>query len=80
MNLHGSIKDLQNNIVQLYLKLEHRFSENVLIRELWSAMGHDVSQQIQSLNALPQSFWNQLIEGKGRSADCVDRGCPPSKH
>ena len=60
MNLHGSIKDLQNKIVQLYLKLEHRFSENGLIRELWSAMANDVSQQIRSLNALPPSFWNQL--------------------
>jgi hypothetical protein len=60
MNLHGSIKDLQNKIVQLYLQLEHRFSENELIRELWSAMANDVSQQIRSLNALPPSFWNQL--------------------
>jgi hypothetical protein len=60
MNLHGSIKDLQNKIVQLYLKLEHRFSENGLIRELWSGMANDVSQQIRSLNALPPSFWNQL--------------------
>ena len=60
MNLHGSIKDLQNKIVQLYLKLEHRFSENPLIRDLWGGMAHDVSQQIKSLNALPQSVWNQL--------------------
>jgi hypothetical protein len=60
MNLHGSIRELQNTIVQLYLNLEHRFSENSLIRELWRAMAHDVSQQISSLNALPQSFWNQL--------------------
>ena len=60
MNLQGSLKDLQNKIAQMYLKLEHRFSENGLIRELWSAMANDVSQQIRSLNALPQSFWNQL--------------------
>ena len=60
MNLHGSIKDLQNKIVQLYLKLEHRFSENGLIRELWGGMANDVSLQIRSLNALPPSFWNQL--------------------
>ena len=60
MNLHGSIKELQNTIVQLYVKLEQRFSENHLISELWSAMAHDVSQQILSLNALPQSFWNEL--------------------
>jgi hypothetical protein len=60
MNLHGSIKDLQNKIAQMYLKLEHRFSENGLIRELWSAMANDITQQIRSLNALPQSFWNQL--------------------
>jgi hypothetical protein len=60
MNLHGSIKDLQNKIIQRYLKLQHRFSENELIRELWGAMAHDVSQQVTSLSALPQSFWNQL--------------------
>ncbi len=60
MNLHGSIKELQNNIVQLYLSLEQRFSENQLVRDLWAAMAHDVSQQIHSLDALPQSFWNQL--------------------
>ncbi len=64
MNLHGSIRDHQNKLVQLYLKLEHRFSENGLIRELWSAMAHDVSQQIQSLNAFSQSFWNQLKNEK----------------
>lgn len=60
MNLHGSIRDLQSKMVQLYLKLEKRFSENLLIRELWTAMANDVSEQIRSLNALPQSFWNQL--------------------
>ena len=60
MNLHGSIRTLQNRIAHLYIQLEQRFSENMLIRELWSSMAHDVSQQIQSLNALPQSFWNQL--------------------
>jgi hypothetical protein len=40
--------------------LEQRFSENQLIRELWGAMAHDVSQQIASLDALPPSFWNEL--------------------
>jgi hypothetical protein len=60
MNLHGSIKELQNTIVQLYLNSEQHFSENSLIRELWSTMAHDVSQQISSMNALPHSFWSQL--------------------
>ena len=60
MNLHGSIKELQSTIVKLYLDLEQHFSENQLIREMWAAMAHDVAQQIQSLDALPQSFWNQL--------------------
>ena len=60
MNLHGSIKELQSKISQLYLKLEDRFSENGLIRELWGAMAHDIEQQVTSLNALPQSFWKQL--------------------
>ncbi len=73
MNLHGSIKELQNSIAQLYLKLEERFSENHLIRELWGAMAHDVSQQILSLNALPQSFWNQLKKDKvGLSIETIE--------
>ncbi|NWG75414.1 MAG: hypothetical protein HXY24_12525 [Rubrivivax sp.] len=60
MNLQGSIRDLQKRLSQLYLNLGQRFSENSLIRELWDSMGHDVSRQLNSLNALPQSFWNQL--------------------
>ncbi len=60
MNLFGPITELQNTVVKLYLKLEHRFKENGLIRDLWSAMAHDISQQINSLKALPPSFWNQL--------------------
>jgi hypothetical protein len=60
MNLHGSVREAQNTIVRTYLELEQRFNENGLIRESWNAMAHDVFQQIQSLNALPQSFWNQL--------------------
>lgn len=73
MNLHGSIKELQNTIVQLYVKLEQRFSENRLISELWSAMAKDVSQQILSLNALPQSFWNELKkERDGLSIDAAE--------
>jgi hypothetical protein len=67
MNLQGSIKDLQNTIAGLYLKLEQRFSENQLISELWGAMAHDVSQQILSLNALPKAFWNQLKKDKDGS-------------
>jgi hypothetical protein len=73
MNLHGSIKELQNTIVQLYLNSEQRFSENSLIRELWSTMAHDVSLQISSMNALPHSFWNQLKqENGGLSAEISD--------
>lgn len=62
MNLRGSITDLQKRVSQLYLKIGQRFSENSLIRELWSAMEHDLSQQLHSLNALPAFFWNQLIK------------------
>jgi hypothetical protein len=60
MNLQGSITELQNTVAQLYLQLEQRFKENQIIRDLWSAMAHDVEQQKRSLNALPASFWNQL--------------------
>jgi hypothetical protein len=76
MNLHGSIKAHQNTISQLYLKLEQRFSENQLIRELWGAMAHDVSQQISSLDALPKAFWNQLKkEGNSLSIEAPDASC-----
>ena len=60
MNLHRSIADLQKAAIQLYLKLKQRFKDNELIRELWSAMADDLSQQKGSLKALPPSFWNQL--------------------
>jgi|WetSurMetagenome_2_1015567.scaffolds.fasta_scaffold228833_1 hypothetical protein len=72
MNLHGSIKELQSAIVKLYLELEQHFSENTLIRELWNTMAHDVSQQIRSLDMLPQSFWTQLKkEPNAPAADAV---------
>ena len=65
MNLHGSIADLQKASIQLYLKLQKRFKDNVLIRELWESMAGDVSQQKDSLKALPPSFWNQLQKEHG---------------
>ncbi len=60
MNLNRSMADLQKAAIQLYLKLQQRFKDNVLIRELWSSMANDLSQQRDSLKALPSSFWNQL--------------------
>jgi len=60
MNLQGSTTELQDTIVKLYVELEQRFKENQLIRDLWSAMAHDVTQQKRSMSALPHSFWNQL--------------------
>jgi hypothetical protein len=60
MNLHNSITELQNVGVRTYLNISHYFRENNVIRELWSAMAHDVSQQIVSLNELPSSFWIRL--------------------
>lgn len=71
MNLHGSITDHQNRILQLYLKLEQRFKENSLIHELWGAMAHDVSQQVGSLNALPRSFWNQLKKNRDGLVEAI---------
>jgi hypothetical protein len=60
MNLYVSIAELQNTLVQLYLKFEQRFNENALIRELWNGMAHDVLQQMASLKSFPSSFWVQL--------------------
>jgi hypothetical protein len=71
MNLHGSIIEHQNRIAQLYLKLEQRFSENFLIREVWCAMAKDVSQQVKSLNALPNSLWNHLKKNQNEFAESV---------
>jgi hypothetical protein len=60
MNLQGSITELQNAGARIYLNISQCFRENNVIKELWSAMAHDVSQQIVSLHALPSSFWNRL--------------------
>jgi hypothetical protein len=59
MNLQGSIVEHQNSIAQIYRKLEDRFLENSIIRALWNNMALDISKQINSLNALQPSFWNQ---------------------
>ncbi len=60
MNLHGSITELQNRVVGLYLKLQQRFKENNVISELWSAMASDLSQQVNSLDGLPGNLWHEL--------------------
>jgi hypothetical protein len=60
MNLLGSTTEIQNTLVQLYLKFEQRFDENALIRELWSGMARDILQQMASLKSFPSSFWLQL--------------------
>jgi hypothetical protein len=60
MNLQGSITELQDTIIKLYLDLEQGFRENQLVRDLWSAMAQDVTQQKRSMSALPHSFWTKL--------------------
>jgi hypothetical protein len=71
MNLHGSITELQNAIVQLYHDLQTRFIENRMISELWTAMAHDITQQISSLNALPSSVWNRLKNEREGLAETI---------
>jgi hypothetical protein len=60
MNLQGSITELQDTIIRLYNELQQRFSENQIVRDLWSAMAQDITQQKYSISALPHSFWTQL--------------------
>jgi len=60
MNLQGSITELQDTVIQLYVELQQRFSENQIVRDLWSAMAQDITQQKQSMSALPHSFWAQM--------------------
>ena len=43
----------------MYLKMEQRFTENFLIRELWNSMAMDLSQQVGSLKKFPASFWKE---------------------
>jgi len=62
MNLQVSITEYQDTIARLYLELEHRFKENQLIRDLWSAMAHDVTQQKRSLSMIAPSFWHKVKE------------------
>jgi hypothetical protein len=62
MNLQGTITGLQDTVVQLYLHLEQHFRENQLIRDLWTAMAHDVAQQKRSMNMITASFWHKLKE------------------
>jgi hypothetical protein len=71
MNLHGSITELQNAVVQLYHDLQTRFIENRMISELWSAMAHDITQQITSLNALSPSFWSRLKNEREGLAETI---------
>jgi hypothetical protein len=77
MNLHGSITELQNAIVQLYHNLQQRFTENRMISELWSAMAHDISQQVSSLNELPSSFWSRLKNEQAGLADAIGSSAHP---
>jgi hypothetical protein len=64
MSLQGSIADLQEGLVKVYLELEQRFNENLIIKDLWSAMAHDVTQQKRSMALLPPSFWKKLKDEK----------------
>jgi hypothetical protein len=64
MSLQGSIADLQETLAKLYLELGQRFNDNPIIRDLWSAMAHDITLQKQSMILLPHSFWNKLKDQK----------------
>jgi hypothetical protein len=71
MSLQGSISDLQEKLEKFYLELEHRFNENQIIRDLWSAMAHDIAQQKRSMTMLPHSFWNKLKEEQNGFAKSI---------
>jgi len=77
MNLHGSITELQNAIVKLYHNLQQRFTENRMISELWSAMVHDMSQQVNSLNELPSSFWSRLKNEQAGLVEAIASSAHP---
>ncbi len=71
MNLHGSIAELQNAVVQIYNRMQQRFVENRVISDLWSAMANDVSRQTSSLKDFPASFWSRLKNERDGLAKAV---------
>jgi hypothetical protein len=77
MSLYGSIKEVQNTVEKFYLKLEQRFSENKLISKLWGQMAQDLSQQINSLNELPKSFWVRLQKDQRQLIETIQAGIKP---
>ena len=77
MNLSGSIVERQNSLLQFYLNLAERFEENSIIRTLWLDMAGDVSQQIESIKALPPSFWNQLKNDPSGDIQSTVNNVPP---
>jgi hypothetical protein len=72
MNLQGSIIEHQNSISQVYRKIEERFLENSIIRELWNNMAMDISKQISSLKSLPPSFWNQFKKNQDSQLESLN--------
>jgi hypothetical protein len=77
MSLYGSIREVQNTTEKFYLNLEQRFSENKLVKKLWSQMAQDISQQIASLHDLPQSFWAQLKKDQDELLKTIQTGIKP---
>jgi hypothetical protein len=73
MSLQGSTTELQNKIVELYLDLHKRFTENTLIRDLWGTMADDISQQTHSLKALPVAFWHQIKGEEERISEAISQ-------
>ena len=60
MTLLGSIARLQTLGSQFYANLAQVFSANNLIRETWASMSQDLTQQVESVQSLPHSFWIQF--------------------
>jgi hypothetical protein len=77
MNLQGCIAELQDTLENLYLEIEHRFKENQLIRDLWTAMAHDITQQKRSMSVLPSSFWHQIKEEQAGWPEAISESIRP---
>lgn len=77
MSLYGSIKETQKTIEKLYLNLQQRFTGNKAIREVWSKMARDVSQQIESLHELPRTFWIRLKKDQQKLLQIIREDVKP---
>jgi hypothetical protein len=60
MSTRAPIEQLLESGIRLYSILSQRFTENDLVRQIWSDLAHDLQLQVQAVRSLDAEFWNHL--------------------